>query len=197
MKIKEQNSDGPKHNGNHPMAKRHTSSLRQDRCVIRPLKMAVLLLSIHPLLGQCLLHLHLLTWLTFLYACPRAQLMRALASDHNPPWCLSKVKRDMTLCWFSWWPMAHPDINFPYNRSCPPSPAALPWEQRLPPCPVSTWASNDRMSFQDFLCTCKLALIIKPYVCLSLILGSFLSLTWASNRPGRSGRPPTSLSIQP
>ena len=66
-----------------------------------------------------------------------------------------------------------------------------------PPCPVPMWASNDRMLFQDFLCTCKLALIIKPYVCLSLILGSFLSLIWASNRPGRSGRPTTSFSIQP
>lgn len=30
-------------------------------CVIRPPKMAVLLLSIHPLLDQSLLHLHLLT----------------------------------------------------------------------------------------------------------------------------------------
>ena len=88
-----QNSDGPNHNGTHPMAKRHASSLRQDPCMITPPKMALLLLSIHPLLNQCLLHLHLRTWLTFLYACPRAQLMRALASDHNPPWCLSKGKK--------------------------------------------------------------------------------------------------------
>ena len=87
---KEQNSDGPKHNGNHPTAKRHTSSLSQDPCLIRPPKMAVLLLSIHPLLDQCLLHLHLLTRLTFLYAWPRAQLMTALALDNNPPQCLSK-----------------------------------------------------------------------------------------------------------
>ena len=39
-------------------------------CVIRPPKMAVLLLSIHPLLDQSLLHLHLLTWLTFLPIAP-------------------------------------------------------------------------------------------------------------------------------
>ena len=87
---KEQNSEGPNNNGNNPMDKRHTSSLTQDPCVIRPPKMAVLLLSIHPLLGQCLLHLHLLTWLTFLYAWPRAQLMTALALHNNPPQCLSK-----------------------------------------------------------------------------------------------------------
>ena len=40
--------------------KRHTGSLSQDPCVIRPPKMAILLLSVHPLPNQCLLHLHLL-----------------------------------------------------------------------------------------------------------------------------------------
>ena len=31
--------------------------LKVDNCMVRPLQMAVLLLSVHPLLDQCLLHL--------------------------------------------------------------------------------------------------------------------------------------------
>ena len=41
----------------------------------RPLKMAVLWLSVHPLWDQGLFHIHQLTWLTFLYTCPRPQLV--------------------------------------------------------------------------------------------------------------------------
>ena len=70
--------------------KRHTSSLSQEPCVIRPPKTAILLLSVHPLLHQCLLHLYLLTWLTFLCTCPRAQLISLSALDQNPPQSLSK-----------------------------------------------------------------------------------------------------------
>lgn len=39
--------------------------------MVRPLKVAVLLLFVHPLLDQCLLHLHP-THLTFLHPCPQA-----------------------------------------------------------------------------------------------------------------------------
>ena len=41
--------------------KRHTTSLSQDPCMVRPPKMVVLLLSVHPLPDQDLLQLHLLT----------------------------------------------------------------------------------------------------------------------------------------
>ena len=44
----------------------------------RPLMMAYLLLSVHPLLDQCPLHLHLLSWLTFLHTWPRSQLVIVL-----------------------------------------------------------------------------------------------------------------------
>ena len=38
--------------------------------MVRLLKMAVFLLSVYPLSDQCLLHLHLLTQLTFLVLAP-------------------------------------------------------------------------------------------------------------------------------
>ena len=41
------------------------------QCMVRPPKMAVLLLSVHPLLSQCLFTYTLLTWLIFLHPCPR------------------------------------------------------------------------------------------------------------------------------
>lgn len=47
-------------------------------CMTRPLKMAVLWLSVCPLWDQGLLHIHQLTWLTVLCSCPRPQLVNVL-----------------------------------------------------------------------------------------------------------------------
>ena len=86
--------------------KRYTGSLSQDPCVIRTPKMAILLLSVHPLTNQCLLHLHLLMWLTFLHTCPRVQLMTVLALDQNPPWCFQRAGGAWPSAGFhsNWWP---------------------------------------------------------------------------------------------
>ena len=56
-------------------------------CIVRSprsLMMAHLLLSVHLLLDPCLLHLHLLQWLTFLHAWPISQLVIVLTfrSEH-------------------------------------------------------------------------------------------------------------------
>ena len=63
--------------------------------VVRPLKMAALLLSVHPLIDQCLLPLHPnpTPQLTFLSTCPRPQLVIVL---------IKEVGRGVPLCWFPW-----------------------------------------------------------------------------------------------
>lgn len=71
---------------------------------------AALLLSIHPLLYQCLLLL--LTWLTFLHTCPRPQLVIIIKG----------AVRGMPFCLFPWQWMSQPDVNYPYN-----------WQSLLPP----------------------------------------------------------------
>ena len=61
--------------------------------MVRPLKMAVLLLSVHPRPDQCLLHLHpthLIDLLTYL---PRPQLMIGL---------MQGMVRGVPLYWFPW-----------------------------------------------------------------------------------------------
>ena len=46
--------------------------------MVRPLTMAVVLSSVHPLPDQCLLHLYLGVGLIFLGTCPRPQLWTVL-----------------------------------------------------------------------------------------------------------------------
>ena len=73
-------------------------------CMVRPLKMAVLSLSVYPLLELCLLSQ--LIWLTFLPTCPRPHLVTVL---------IKGAVRGRPLCWFPWEPMSQPDINSPNN----------------------------------------------------------------------------------
>ena len=61
--------------------------------------MTVLLLSVHPLLYQCLLHLHLLTGLTHLHICPRPQLVTVLTKrggKGHAPMLVSLVTNEQT-----------------------------------------------------------------------------------------------------
>ena len=44
-------------------------------CMVRPLQVAVLLLSVHPLPDQCLLHLHPMQVTDFPSTCPGPQLV--------------------------------------------------------------------------------------------------------------------------
>ena len=60
--------------------------------MVRTLKMAVLLLSVHPLLDQCLLLLYL-THLTDLPICPRPQLVIVF---------IKGAVRDVPIYWFPW-----------------------------------------------------------------------------------------------
>ena len=66
--------------------------------------MAVLLLSERPLLGQGLLHLHLLTWLTILHTCPQPQLMIVLTfrSEHLHLVAIKGKVRGVSRYWFPW-----------------------------------------------------------------------------------------------
>ena len=61
--------------------------------MVRPLEMAVLLLSVHPLPHQGLLHLHPTHMTTFLSTCPRPQLVIVL---------IKGVVRGLPLSWFPW-----------------------------------------------------------------------------------------------
>ena len=61
--------------------------------MVRPLTMAVLLPSVHPLPDQCLLHLYLGMWLIFLGTCPRPQLWTVL---------IKGVVCCVRLHWFPW-----------------------------------------------------------------------------------------------
>ena len=61
--------------------------------MVRPLRMVVLLLSVHPQPNQSLLHLHLLMWLTFLHTCSRPQLVIVL---------IKGAVRGVPLYWFPW-----------------------------------------------------------------------------------------------
>ena len=74
------------------------------------LKMAVLLLSVHLLPNQWLLHLSILHTLTFQHACPRSQLVIVLiklAVRGLTPLLLSLVTNEPTRC------------QLPHNWQCP------------------------------------------------------------------------------
>ena len=58
--------------------------------MVRPPKMAVLLLSVHPLPDQHLLHLHPTHMTDLPTHLPRPQLMAVLALDQSSPLCLLK-----------------------------------------------------------------------------------------------------------
>ena len=83
--------------------------LTQFRKFTHLLSGAALLLSIHPLLYQCLL---LLTWLTFLHTCPRPQLVIIIKG----------AVRGLPFCLFPWQWMSQPDVSYPYNWQSSPSP---------------------------------------------------------------------------
>lgn len=71
-------------------------------CMVRPLKVVVLLLSVHSLPDQCLLHqlpTHMTDLLTYLPQAP--------AGDCS----YQRVVRGVPLCWFPWKLMSPPDIN--------------------------------------------------------------------------------------
>ena len=124
--------------------------------------MVVLLLSVHPLLDQCLLHLLLLTGLTFLTTCPRPQLVISL---------IKEAVSGVPLCWFPWGLMSQPDIippvtgNFPFHllSPLPPEdchhvlPAILRTQQGVAPGPCVR---------------CVNSLSIKPLMSLLLIQAS-------------------------
>ena len=81
---------------------------RLTGCMVRPLKMTLLLLSVHPLLHQCLLHLHLLPWLTFLCTCP------------TPSWRLfSSIEQNISTC----------NLSKGWRGACAPPPASFPGNQ--------------------------------------------------------------------
>ena len=71
-------------------------------CMVRPPMMAVLLLSVHPLLDQCLLHPYLLTGLTFLRTCPKPQLVIVPAGPELSTELIKGALRGVPLCGFPW-----------------------------------------------------------------------------------------------
>lgn len=121
--------------------------------------------------------------------------MIALALDNNPAQCLLKGQEEHDPLLVFMVPNG-PTLTISLQQVISPSPAPCPGS-RLPSCPVPMWASNDRMPFQDFLWTCKSGPNrVKPYVCLSLILGSFLSLILGKviGLAGLEGQQPLSVS---
>ena len=100
--------------------------------MVRPLEMAVLLLSVHPLLDQGQLHLQP-THMTDL----PTHLMHVPASDGfslKSGFSTMVVKGAMShvpTYWFPWSPMSQPDINSPTTGN-----PLLPWRGRMLPRPV-------------------------------------------------------------
>lgn len=127
-------------------------------CIFRSFKVAVLLLSIQPLLDQCLLHLH---------PTHRADLPTYLPL----PQLIKGVVRGQCLCWFPWQPMNQPDVNSPSSDL-----GREDWHHVLP-ASNSTWWGVAPGPFQ----TCKLPPSIKPLIPLLLTLDFFFDLEagWA------------------
>lgn len=123
-------------------------------CIFRSFKVAVLLLSIQPLLDQCLLHLH---------PTHRADLPTYLPL----PQLIKGVVRGQCLCWFPWQPMNQPDVNSPSSDL-----GREDWHHVLP-ASNSTWWGVAPGPFQ----TCKLPPSIKPLIPLLLILGYYFGLS--------------------
>ena len=137
-------------------------------CMIRPSKMAILLLSVHPLLNQCLLHLHA-THLTNL----PTYLPQTPANDwFNFSYQDSLSKRLWGAC---------PSAGFPGNQwtnlmSIHPVTGNLPLPLRAKnaamSCPCHLPHTVGCCS-RTLLQTCKLHLSIKPLMSLLLTLSSF------------------------
>ena len=97
--------------------------------MVRPLTMAVFLLSVHPLLDHCLLNLHPTCMTDF-----PTHLMHVPASDEfrlKSGFSTMIVKGAMShvpTCWFPWSQVSQPDINSPTTGNL-----LLPWRGRTPP----------------------------------------------------------------
>ena len=107
-------------------------------CMIRPLKMAALLLSAYPLLDQSLLHFyppHLTDLPSYLPQAPASDVL------------IKGAVRGVSLYWFPWWIIAHA-TSIPLQLVTSPSPLGA--KTATISCPPSTaqWGATTGLCFR-------------------------------------------------
>ena len=146
--------------------------------MVRPLKMAIFLLSVHTLLDQCLLNLHptcITDFPTHLMHVPASDGFR-LKSGFSTM-IVKGAMRHVPTCWFPWSSMSQLDINSPKTGNILP----LEGKNITKSCTRTTahggvWIQDHASDMCDPWC-------IKPLMNLSLTLGFFFDLKAGKGLP--------------